>query len=88
MAGNHAVPAAAIVNGASGLGVTVEQILGHLFEALGADHEPEFTGTARAGDPRLVVGDCTRALGWGWSPQRAWRDGVREYARWFRAAVN
>lgn len=87
IAGDHAVPGTAIVNGASGSGVAVNRILRVLFQALGADTEPEFTGIARAGDPERVVGDVTRALAWGWSPQRRWEDGVREYADWFRTVA-
>jgi UDP-glucose 4-epimerase len=84
LAGDHAVSGTAIVNGASGTEVAVENILAVLLDALGADRKPEFTGTMRAGDPERVVGDSSRARGWGWSPQRPWQDGVREYADWFR----
>lgn len=83
-AGDHAVAGAAIVNGASGTEVAVESILAVLFDALQAGRKPEFTGAARSGDPERVAGDASRALAWGWSPQRAWEDGVREYADWYR----
>ena len=84
LAGDHAVPGTAIVNGASGTEVAVDSILAVLLDALGADRGPEFTGMARAGDPERVVGDPSRVLTWGWSPQRPWHDGVRDYAAWFR----
>lgn len=84
VAGDHAVAGPMIVNGASGTEVAVESILAVLLDALGAGRKPEFTGVVRAGDPERVVGDASRALAWGWSSQRPWQDGVREYARWFR----
>ena len=84
IAGDQAVAGAALVNGASGTEVAVESILAVLFDALGAGRKPEFTGAVRSGDPERVVGDASRALAWGWSPQRAWEDGVREYADWYR----
>lgn len=84
MAGDHAAPEAAIVNGASGNEVAVESVVAALFEALGTGQEPEFTGSTRAGDPDRVVGDPSRVLAWGWTPQRSWQDGVRMYAEWFR----
>lgn len=87
IAGDHAVPGSAIVNGASGTEVAVGSILAVLFDALGAGRKPEFTGTVRLGDPERLVGDPSRALAWGWSPQRAWQDGVRDYADWFRKAT-
>lgn len=84
LAGNHADSGAPTVNGASGTEVEVGEILGVLFEALGAEGKPEFTGASRPGDPARYVGDPSRARSWGWSAERPWEDGVREYARWFR----
>jgi UDP-glucose 4-epimerase len=88
IAGDHALPGTVLVNGASGAEVAVESILTVLLDALGAGREPEFTGTVRAGDPERVVGDPSRALGWGWSAERPWQDGVREYADWFRKVAH
>jgi UDP-glucose 4-epimerase len=84
LAGRKASPAAPIVNGASGQEVSVERVLGVLFDALGKAGQPAFTGEARAGDPDRYVGDPSRALAWGWDPQWSWERGVRDYARWFR----
>jgi UDP-glucose 4-epimerase len=84
-AGDHAAAGQAIVNGASGTEVSVEDVLRVLLDALGVGGKPEFTGALRAGDPLRVVGDNARALGWGWSPLRPWEDGVRQYAEWFQA---
>lgn len=87
MAGDHAVPATVIVNGASGTEVAVESILTVLLDALGSGRKPEFTGILHAGDPERVLGDPSRALAWGWSPERRWEDGVRQYADWFRSVA-
>jgi UDP-glucose 4-epimerase len=84
IAGDHAAPDAPTVNGASGTEVANRSILEVLFEALGAKRNPEFTGTGRSGDPERYAGDPSRAIDWGWAPVRAWDEGVREYARWFR----
>jgi UDP-glucose 4-epimerase len=83
IAGDHASSEAPIVNGASGTEVANRSILEVLFEALGANRDPEFIGGARSGDPERYSGDPSRASAWGWAPQRPWQDGVREYARWF-----
>ena len=84
LAGDHADPSVPTVNCSAGQGVAVEDILAVLFEALGTSLKPEFSGSARLGDPDRVAGDPFRALAWGWAPQRRWQDGVREYARWYR----
>lgn len=84
IAGEHAGPDAPVVNGASGSEVAIQTILAVLFEALSVTSEAEFTGSARPGDPDRYAGDPSRALAWGWAPERIWQEGVREYARWFR----
>jgi UDP-glucose 4-epimerase len=84
IAGDHADPSAPTVNCATGQDVAVRSILAILFEALGTSRGPEFTGSARQGDPERVAGDPSRALAWDWAPQRPWQEAVREYARWFR----
>ena len=83
-AGEHAGSDTPIVNAASGIEVSVRSILEVLFDALGVKERPEFTGSARPGDPERYAGDHSRAEAWGWDPLRTWEDGVREYARWFR----
>lgn len=84
LAGDHADRTAPIVNGASGMQVPIASIVGTLFEALGATKAPAFTGSARPGDPERIAGDPSRAMAWGWSPERRWEEGVRDYAAWFR----
>jgi UDP-glucose 4-epimerase len=86
VAADHAKPDAAIINGATGREASVRDVLAVLFEELGTDREPEFTGLVRAGDPERVVGDPSRAMSLGWTPKWSWPDGVRDYARWFREA--
>ena len=77
---------AVVVNGASGIEVSTSEILMALFDALGEKGVPQFTGTARSGDPERYSGDPTRAMAWGWTPEKHWLDGVREYAKWFLEA--
>lgn len=87
LAGDHAVQGGVTVNCATGTEVSVESILAAVFNALGVDRKPEFTGSVRAGDPARVEGDPRRAQAWGWTPRRAWQDGVREYVDWFRTVA-
>lgn len=87
IAGDNAGSETPIVNGASGTEVANQSILELLFESLGANRGPEFTGHARSGDPDRYAGDPARASAWGWAPRRPWQEGVREYARWYREIV-
>ncbi|MES2390243.1 MAG: NAD-dependent epimerase/dehydratase family protein [Acidobacteriota bacterium] len=72
-----------IVNGGSGAGVSVREVLQELSAALGSGGALEFSGAERAGDPSRYVAAIERSAEWGWSPQRDWRSGVAEYARWW-----
>jgi UDP-glucose 4-epimerase len=86
-AGEHASVACPVVNGGFGQGASVREVLGELFAAFGRSDAPQFSGTARAGDPAHYVADMTHALAWGWQPRIAWREGVREYAEWFKSGA-
>jgi UDP-glucose 4-epimerase len=84
LAADHASQDVPIVNGATGIEVSTSEILSTLFEALGGEMIPEFSGVSRPGDPERLVGDTTRAQAWGWSPIWDWRRGVSNYAEWFK----
>lgn len=74
-----------VVHGGTGQGVEVREVVAELARALGAIRPPVFTGQARAGDPLWMVADNRLARSWGWSPAVPWREGVRDYARWYQA---
>lgn len=74
-----------IVNGASGIKVTVKDILDLLKEELGASVRIDFNNTVRDGDPRYYHADISRATEMGWSASVSLRDGIREYAKWFKS---
>ena len=76
-----------VINGGTGSGVSVAQVLGELFSALGSAESPRFTGSLRQGDPQALVADISKALATGWRPQIRWQDGVRGYAAWLREAA-
>jgi UDP-glucose 4-epimerase len=80
----HASTQCMVVNGGSGAGVTVREILTELFAALGRADAPVFSGDPRSGDPIGYVADISKARALGWSPQTPWRQGVREFAAWIR----
>lgn len=77
-------PHCPVVNGGTGEGVRNVDLLTALAADFGAPEPPVFSGAGRPGDPPAYVADIAEALGWGWAPQRRWREGVRAYVRWFR----
>ena len=82
-AGERASAAYQIVNGGSGQGVSVSELLSELFACFGRSEAPQFSGASRIGDPLHYVADVSGPLNWGWQPKTPWREGVREYAEWF-----
>lgn len=84
MAGDRAAPNCPIVNGGSGFGVSVKEIVEELFNSWGFNGEPTFDRVKRSGDPSDYQADISLARNWGWSPTIPWRKGVREYVKWFQ----
>lgn len=80
-------PGVPIINGGTGAGTAVGDVLAELFSALGRSDRPRFSSEARAGDPSTLVADTTRARALGWQAKRDWREGVHEYAAWYRAGA-
>ena len=83
-AATHASADCPIVNGGSGVGVTVRDVLQHLCLSLLQENTAvRFSGVRRPGDPSRYIANCDAARAWGWNPQRTWKQGVEEYAAWW-----
>ena len=72
------------VNGGSGEGVAVREVLEEVFRVYGCTLELGFNGTPRPGDPVGYQADVTAATSWDWKPVVAWRDGITRYVNWFK----
>ena len=83
LAASKTDPACPIVNGGSGAGIMVRQVVQWIAEALGCAQRPSFSGHARPGDPTHLVADITETRAWGWSPKRNLRDDIAGYVDWF-----
>jgi UDP-glucose 4-epimerase len=86
-AADHASALCPIVNGGSGEGVTVREILTELFASFERADVPAFSGVTRSGDPLGYIADISRARHWGWQPLVDWKNGLRDYVAWFRGGT-
>lgn len=86
LASKHASSACPIVNGGSGEGIPVREILKEVIRTYGSALALHFSGQSRAGDPPGFQANIGSALEWGWTPTITWRQGVHQYVRWFLAA--
>lgn len=76
-----------IVNGGSGVGVTVRSVLQELFLLLGKDDKPTFTGVPRRGDPPGYVADISLARQCEWKPSINRVAGMHDYVEWFKSDI-
>jgi UDP-glucose 4-epimerase len=77
-----------IINGGSGAGISVRDLLTHVAQALGLNGaDVHFSGSSRTGDPSIYVADIVRSSRLGWQPQKHWQTGVAEYVRWWQEQV-
>lgn len=83
-AAGHASTECPNVNGGSGIGVTVREMLTELFACFGHADPPVFSGAARSGDPSGYAADISLAKRWGWQPKVGRHEGLREYAEWIK----
>lgn len=75
-----------IYNGASGRAVSVKELVESLLQQAGIAAELQFNGKQRAGDPRHLTADVSRAqVELGFGPQISLLDGLSRYAKWYRA---
>jgi UDP-glucose 4-epimerase len=70
-------------NVASGCGITIGELAGHVTDLLGLSPVVSYTGEVRPGDALHWVADITRLRGLGFAPAVSVRDGVRRVAAWY-----
>ena len=85
--GSHASAECTIINGGSGQGVPVREVLNELFTCFGRNDVPQFSGVSRSGDPMNYIADVNKLHSWNWQSKISLQEGIREYADWFKAGA-
>ncbi len=83
VAAAHADGTCPVVNGASGTGTSVRQVLSLLRSAFPEAPPLAFTSVAKAGDPSAYVASCGKAFAWDWHPAIHLEQALGAYAAWF-----
>lgn len=73
-----------IINGGTGVPVTVREIADQLCKAWGMNSQVAFSGKSRQGDPQYLVADVELATSFGFAPKMSWQDGILNYVSWFK----
>ena len=84
----HASPSVPVVNGGTGQGTSIKDMLTILGKEWSPVLTPRFTGDIRTGDPDRLVADISRLRDWDFVPQISLDQGIREYVRWFQGQVS
>lgn len=79
-----ASPNCPAINGGSGIGVSVYDVLSVLIENLGYSQKPNFSGSRRIGDPPGMQADISSVFSLDWHPTISWQEGLSRYASWFK----
>ena len=84
LAAHHASADCPVVNGGTGCGMRVADVLGTLGACSDPPWTPRFKGTVRPCDPPRYVADIRRARAPGFEPQVGLDPALADYARWYR----
>jgi UDP-glucose 4-epimerase len=77
-----------IVNGASGVRVSIKTVLEQVRDCYGKEIEITFSNKVKEGDPQFFHADISKALNLGWVPTIELQDGIREYISFFKSYIN
>lgn len=83
-AAHHASAACPVVNGGSGHGTSIREVLEMVVRDVAPGGSISFTGDGRPGDPLHYRADISGARAWGWSAVRDLSSGIASYVDWFK----
>ncbi|MHC1726429.1 MAG: NAD-dependent epimerase/dehydratase family protein [Syntrophobacteraceae bacterium] len=73
-----------VVNGGTGGGHTVREVLTRIGLLWSPTRAPEFSRLSKPGDPCHLVADIQHVQSWGFTPRVELASGLSAYVRWFR----
>ncbi len=82
----HAPLKGEVYNIASGVGISIGEVLELLSERLGVQPVIHWSGTVRPGEPQKWIADITRIRSLGWEPQVTLESGLDRTVEWFTQA--
>ena len=81
---NHADKNCLIINGGSGEGVSIKNILHILANNVDSSLKPVFSSKPKAGDPNAYIANMQIAKQWGWQPQCNLSAEIASYVEWYK----
>jgi len=87
LAAEYASPLVPVINGGTGYGRSIKDVLTILGKTWYPVITPEFTGQTRSGDPDRLIADISRLNDWGFKPNISLEQGIQGYVSWFKKQV-
>lgn len=84
LAGEKAGTHCPVVNGATGIGRSVREIVTRIGLLWYPQVQPAFSSLSKPGDPCHLVADIQRIRSWGYEPEVGLASGLSAYVNWFR----
>jgi UDP-glucose 4-epimerase len=88
LAQSAASPAVPVLDGGTGQGVTICDLLTELAGWFGPVPDLTFLHRGRPGDPSDMIADPSAAQSLGWRPQVSLHEGIGRYAMWFKTSAH
>lgn len=80
---SHASIHMPIVNGGSGIGTPVSEIINRIIKTMDKPGIPLFSQQPKSGDPPGYIADIRKASRYNWKPELPLETGIDEYVQWF-----
>jgi UDP-glucose 4-epimerase len=74
------------VNGGTGIGSTIKEILEVIGSCWAPPKKPLFSNTTRLGDPAHYIADTELLKAWGYKPQKNLFEEISNYVEWYKQA--
>jgi len=84
---SQAATTAPIVNGGSGIGTPVSEIINHIIETMNKPGIPLFSQQTKSGDPQGYISDIQKASRFNWKPEIPLEMGIDEYVQWYQSGA-
>ena len=76
-----------IINGGSGEGVSVRDVVRLIRDNFGYKTDIVFNSLVRSGDPEHYLADITKAIKMDWQPEINFKNGIKSYVQWFKRII-
>ena len=83
----NASMSAPIINGGTGIGTPVSEIINRIINTMDRPGIPHFSQQPKSGDPQGYIADIQKSSSYNWIPEISLETGIDEYVHWFQSGA-